>query len=368
MKFEITKNNIDKYIQKLSKVSTKHLTLPVLSCVYIKADKEKNSLLLKATNLDLGVEININTKIIDSGLVAVPGNLLSNAISSVGEKENILFESVEGNLKISSNKNNFVIKCLPHDDFPSIPKVEENNEIIINSKDLQNGLRSVWYSASQSAIKPELASVYVFNDGNHLNFVSTDSFRLAEKKIHTNKVFEFNPILIPAKNISEILRIIEDYKGDIKILLDKNQISFEFELVYIVSRLIDGSFPDYTQIVPKSSSTVATLLKADLLESLKTSHIFSDSLNKVKIVVNKSKGLISIESKNTDTGEFKENIKANIEGDDVELSFNQKYIADCFQSIFSDSIKLEFNGPGKALVISGPADKSFLYLVMPMNR
>jgi DNA polymerase-3 subunit beta len=138
--------------------------------------------------------------------------------------------------------------------------------------------------------------------------------------------------------------------------------------MYLVSRLIDGSFPDYNQIIPKSFVTTATVLKDDLLNSIKASNIFSDALNQVKLKVDVKNKSLKIESKNNDIGEYDESINASVSGDNVELNFNNKYITDCMQSIPSDSLTLSFGGVGKPLAISGATDKSFLYIVMPMNR
>jgi DNA polymerase-3 subunit beta len=138
--------------------------------------------------------------------------------------------------------------------------------------------------------------------------------------------------------------------------------------MYLVSRLIDGSFPDYKQIIPKHFGTTATVLKNDLINSIKTSNIFSDSLNQVKLKVDVKNKSLNIESKNNDIGESQESISASVSGDDIELNFNSKYIIDCIQSIPSDSLVLNFGGPGKPLAINGSTDKSFLYIVMPMNR
>jgi DNA polymerase III subunit beta len=366
MKLECDKLKIETAVQKVSKLANKHLTLPVLSCVYFDLS-DSNKLIVKATNLDIGVEIELKVKTIEKGCIAVPANVLLGVLSSIKE-EKLILENKENNLKISSNKNSVIIKCLPHEDFPTIPRLSDFKSIKINSKDLISGFKSVWYSASNSNIKPELSSVYVFKDDGSLVFVSTDSFRLAEKKVNVKIPNEFPQTLIPFKNVSEIIKIFDDFEEDIDIIFDKNQAAFITENIYVVSRLIDGSFPDYKQIIPKNFTTTATVLKNDLINSIKTSNIFSDTLNQVKLKIDiKNKQLI-IESKNNDIGESKESIDASVSGDDVELNFNSRYITDCLQSIYSDSLILSFGGMGKPLVISGSIDRSFLYIVMPMNR
>ncbi|MFA6269655.1 MAG: DNA polymerase III subunit beta [Candidatus Paceibacterota bacterium] len=365
MKLECDKSKIEQVVQKTSKLAGKHLTLPVLTCVYFDL-LEDNRLIIKSTNLDIGVEMEIKVKTLEKGTLAVPANILQGVLSSIKE-DKLVFESKDNNLKISSNKNSVVIKCLPFEDFPSIPKLVENKSIKINCHDLIAGFKSVWYSASISNIKPELSSVYVFKEDSNLVFVSTDSFRLAEKKVST-KTSDFPQTLIPYKNVSEIIKLFEEYNGEVEVIFEKNQVAFITPDMYIVSRLIDGSFPDYKQIIPKSFATTATVLKNDLINSIKTSNIFSDSLNQVKLKVDVKNKTLNIESKNNDIGESLELIDALVVGDSIELNFNSKYILDCVQSIPSDSLVLNFGGAGKPLAINGSTDKSFLYIVMPMNR
>lgn len=366
MKLECDKSKIEIVIQKAARLANKHLTLPVLSCVYLEA-LDGNTLVVKSTNLDIGIEIETKVKVIEKGNVAVPANILVGTLSSIKEND-LVFETVDNNLKISSNQNSVVIKCMPNDDFPSIPKLTDSKSIKINCPDLIFGFKSVWYSASSSNVKPELGSIFVYKGENGLVFVSTDSFRLAEKRINTKITADFPQTLIPYRNVIEIIKLFEDYKGEIEIIFDKNQASFVAQDVYVVSRLIDGSFPDYKQIIPKNYTATATVLKNDLLNSIKTSNIFSDTLNQVKLKVDVKNKILSVESKNNDIGEYKEAIKASTVGENIELNFNNKYIIDCMQSIPSDSLTLSFGGVGKPLAISGVTDKSFLYIVMPMNR
>ncbi len=365
MKLECEKSKIESIIQKASKLANKHLTLPVLSCIYLDALGDK--LVVKSTNLDIGIEIKAKVKIIERGVVAVPANILVGVLSSIKEND-LIFESEGDNLKIHSGKNSAVIKCMPYDDFPSIPRLEELKSVKINSHDLILGFKSVWYSASNSNIKPELSSIYIYKGDGNLIFVSTDSFRLAEKKINTKFSNDFPQTLIPMKNVAEIIKLFEDYNGDINIIFEKNQAAFVNDEIYIVSRLIDGNFPDYKQIIPKSFITSATVLKNDFINSLKASNVFSDSLNQVKLKIKEGNKSLEVESKNSDIGEYKESINATISGEDIELNFNNRYIVDCMQSIPSESLTLNFAGTGKSLVINGATDKSFLYIVMPMNR
>ena len=188
-----------------------------------------------------------------------------------------------------------------------------------------------------------------------------------EKKIKLKKHLDFSGILIPFKNIPEIIRVIEN-SNNLEINQSKNQISFSYEGVYLVSRVVEGVFPDYKQIIPKEFKTEAIVLKQDLINSLKTSNIFSDKFNQIIISINPLKKSLTIKTKNSEIGENTNTINAVAEGEEVEISFNYKYIIDCFQSIDADSVVLKFNGPSHPLVIQGVSDKTFTYLVMPMNK
>jgi DNA polymerase-3 subunit beta len=217
-------------------------------------------------------------------------------------------------------------------------------------------------------MKPELSSVYVYSDEDELFFVATDSFRLAEKKIKAKKSPEISSLLIPVKNISEITRVLDAVKGDVDVALSKNQISFKYPGVYLTSRVVDGVFPDYKQIIPKKHTTSVTLLKQDLMNALKIATIFSDKFNKLAISIDVKEKKLKLTTKNADIGENTNMLDAVIEGESIEINFNYKYIVDCFHSVDSDSIVLEFNGLNRPLVIKGVNDSSFLYLVMPINK
>jgi DNA polymerase-3 subunit beta len=366
MKIECLKEKFCAAVSRAEKITGKNMTLPILSCILIEG--RGNNLIIKSTNLDLGIELKIPAKIIKEGSVAVPGMVLNSFLSNLLGDDNLLIEEKEGNLYISGSHNKTIIKSFPVDDFPTIPKVVDGRVYEFNSQNLVKGLRSVWYSASLSNIKPELSSVYMYSKDDNLFFVATDSFRLAEKVVKFKKKDDFEPVLIPFKNVADLLKIINEEKDVLAVSVTKNQISFEYGGVYIVSRVIDGNFPDYQQIIPKEFKTEVIILKQDLINILKLSNVFSDSFNQINIKISPKEKKLEVKSKNSNIGENVNSLPATIEGEDIEINFNHKYIIDCFQSIDSDSVSLSFNGLNKPMVIKGVSDKTFTYLVMPMNR
>lgn len=365
MKLECDISKIKSSISQVERITGKNLTLPVLSSILMIASGK--SLKLRAINLNLGIEIEIPAKIEKEGIVAITGSVLADTFSNMFDGDIVTLEGVDGNLLIKTKKSKIKIKGQPHDDFPTIPTVE-GSVFEIEPKKLIDGIKSVYYSSSPSDIKPEISSVYVYSNEDQLVFVSTDSFRLAEKKIKVKNLPEITGILIPYKNIPEILRVFGDINNTIKVCFNKNQISFSSLNIYLTSRVIDGVFPDYRQIIPKEFKTDVVVLKQDLLNALKLSNIFTDKFNQLNLSIKVKEKVFELSSQNNNVGENKTFIDAALKGDDIDLGFNYKYFLDCFQSITTDSISIKMNESSKPIVISLVSDNSFLYLIMPMNR
>lgn len=365
MKLECSIEKIKNALIIADRITGKNLTLPVLSSIlWVASD---NKLKLRATNLSIGIEIDIPAKIYSDGIIAIKGDTLSSLFSVLQGDSVVQFELINGNLSVKTKQNTIIIKSVPAEDFPTIPIVE-GEKITLSNKKFIEGLKSVYYSSSVSDIKPEIGSIYVYPEEDALIFVATDSFRLAEKKIKIKQTLNFNPILIPFKNTAEIIRVFDGLSDDILITLQKNQISLSLDGVYLTSRVVDGAFPDYKQIIPREPKTKATLLKQDLINALKVANVFSDKFNQVTFHVKPGEKTFEVEAKNNDIGENNTFIQSSLSGDDVSVNFNYKYIIDCFQSINTDSLNIEFNGGNRPMIIRALGDVSFMYLVMPMNR
>jgi len=364
MKIECVKDVLEKAVYKADKITGKNLNLPVLSCILFSVKNKK--LYIKSTNLDLGIEIFVPAKIEIEGDIAIPSGVLNSYLAGISSRT-VILESKDGVILISSDNGKTSIKSMSSEDFPIIPKLSHDVEFDINSKDFSVGLKSVWYSASPSSIKPELSSVYVYQSSGKLVFVATDSFRLAEKQIPFTQKSDFPPVLIPFKNIPEIIRVLEG-EGMVKMIFTKNQIAFVGDTIYLTSRVVEGSFPDYKRIIPKESVAEAVVLKEDIISVLHTLTIFTDKFNQIYFSLNPKEKFFELKARNADLGESVERMPAALSGEKLDIGLNYRYIADAFQSINSDSISLFFGGVQKPLVIKGVSDNTFLYIVMPMNR
>jgi DNA polymerase-3 subunit beta len=365
MEINISRPQLTRALELLTRISTKHVTLPVLQCVLLEVKEEQ--VVLKATNLELSIEVVVPCRVVDTGLVAVPAQTLLQSIQYDTEPELVL-RVEEGVLMIESKKTNTSIKSIPHEEFPTLNRLV-GSAIILQRSLFSLGIKTAAFAASVSTIKPELGSVFIQQKKEHtLTFVATDSFRLMEKTVPQKGVVLEQNLLIPQKNALEIARLCDLLEQDPECVVNENQCALHFkdEGVYIASRLVSGSFPDYEQIIPKEYVTKVTVLKNDLLKAFKKTSVFLNKYQQVTVSV--VEGGITLSSQNSEVGHVTDSMTAVVEGEELILNFNQQYIADSLSHISDDSILLSFAGIGRPLVLAGVADKSLRYLVMPMNR
>jgi len=365
MIFETTVEKLIVAIENADRVTARNASLPALSTILILVSGKVVK--IRATNLSLGVEFEIPVKADADGVIAIDGKTLSLFLSTLPRNEKIKLSLGETTLSLVAGNNRTTIKIHPYEDFPTLPMVS-GTEVSIPKNEFIRGVKSTYFAAASSDIKPEISSVYLAAEKNTLFFVATDSFRLAEKKESVKKPVEFPAIIIPYKNIIEIARILETVNDEITLTISENQIAVTAPNIYITSRIVSGSFPDYKQIIPKEFATEVIVLKQDLLNNLKTANIFSDKFNQITFSVSPSKKKFECVAKNTDVGEYSGLIDASLSGDDVSIALNQRYLIECLSFIPQDSITIGLNGGNKAVVIRGVSDVSFTYLLMPMNR
>jgi DNA polymerase-3 subunit beta len=365
MKFESPTDQLLKAVTIAARFVERRANLPALSAILMAS--EGGRLTLRATNLECGVEITLPVKLVGEGVAAVPGGVLLGFLSNARGKSVSLHLDGEI-LKVESDRATASIKTLPHEDFPILPKVSAERSFTVKAADFMRALKAVAYCASTSTIKPELQSVLVYGEAGKLTAVATDSFRLAEKSIVLKAGGSVPQILIPARNATELMRILEGVSGDIELYYNDNQLSTHVGDIYYTSRLIDGAFPNYRQIVPKEFSTEAVVLREDFSSSLKSLSVFADKFSQVSFAIDPSKKALSLSSRNPDVGEQTSTMKATVQGEELAMNFNGRYLADSLQAINGDSVRVQSNGAGKAIVIKDAADDSFFYLAMPMNR
>lgn len=366
MKLECTTKNLKEVIGKAQKILVKNSNTPILSSMLLKTAEK--SLFVRSTNLHIGIELEIPAIIENQGSFLVSGEVFSQVLSSITDDGMISVYVEEGNLKIQTKKSIISINSSGDtEEFPTLPKVLEK-PFSVPLESFLEGIKSVYYCASVSDIKPEISSVYIFSESNELVFVSTDSFRLAEKKVFIEGLLDIPGILLPYKNVLELIKLLSDTEGNASIGFSENQINISLPGIFISSRIVNGTYPNYKMIIPKEFKTEVIALKQDLLNTLKLSTIFSDKFNQINVSVDSNSKHLIMKAKNSQKGENVSEIDSTINGNSIEINFNHRYFIESFQSITTDSVIIQCNEENRPVVIQGVGDKSFLYLIMPMNR
>lgn len=364
MKAATTKDRVLTAALLAERITGKKESLPVLSCVVLSAEKE---LMIRATNLEAGIEVSFPSEVTDIGMVAVPAGVFTQTLRSIsGDK--ISFKTEDGNLEVSARGTRTLIKAVPHEEFPLLGEVAGKEVCTVSREELLHGLQMVSYAASPSMIRPELGSVCISMSEGVITTVATDSFRLAEKSIPSAGNGEIE-ILLPLKHAQELSHVLEYVRSEtVELSADESQVAVGSGGVRYISRVVEGTFPNYKELIPKVFTTEATVLKSDLGETLRKARIFSGNDQHVGLHIYPSKKIFSATARSSDIGEVSDSIDAALSGEDLDINFHIGYLGDCLSSIEADSVVLGFSGPGRPLVIRGVNDLSFTYLVMPLNR
>lgn len=362
MRVTVNQKNFKKALGFVEKIVSRNPSLPILNNILIKTDNGR--LRLSSTNLEIGIRCLVGAKIDEVGEIAVPARFFYELINNISEdkinlhvKNNILF--------INSNKYKTQILGFDTKEFPIIPKIKEAPVAIINSRVLKNLLSSVIDSVALSETRPELASVYADFSLGKIILASTDSFRLAEAIFKTNINSNCN-VMIPRDTITELIRITNDIDEEVEIRIGDNQISFSSDNFEMVSRLVDGNYPDYKKVIPNKFISKALVEKKDLEKDVRVASLFSSNISDIKFIC--SKDSIILRSKNSDKGEVEAVIPVILKNDPFEISVNYHYFLDGLKIIDSDKVVIEFTGNGSPLVLKPQNDDSELtYLIMPLR-
>lgn len=365
MKFITTVEKFKTMISALEKITSKNAALPILNTIYLQMSD--NKLLARATNLHVGAEYTLSVKGDGEWKCAVPSATLRPVLNSLPSGESIEVTFDGSVLSMKAGPAFMKLTTESPDEFPTLPQVQDADICTIPSEILVQGIQSVVYAASLSDIKPEIASVYMYTDGNDLVFVSTDTFRLAEKKFHLKKPVDGLQVLIPARNAIELVRLCDGVDSDIELHYTKHQLSLYADTMYCTTRVVDGVFPDYRQIIPKEFTTEMKVLKEELHTTLKLSDVFSNKFHEISMSIDPEKKECVVVSKNSGVGEQEYTLHATITGEPIDIHMNQRYLVESLGSLGSDSVVFLLS-KSRPLIVRGSTDTSFTYLIMPMNR
>lgn len=382
MKVICTQENFKKAIYSTERVVGKQITLPILENILLET--EGGMLKISATNLEIGVFLKIGAKVEKEGKITVPAKLLSSFVNNLPPDSNISLVVENQALSVSSGSVEATIKGLLAQDFPIIPEMEGVFLFSLPVNDLRDSIPRLTSCSSVDSTRPELSGVNMIFMENEVYLAATDSFRLAESIISIKKDNDLEysmfreknkSIIIPSNTFSEVLRVIGTDTKEIKVSIEESQIFFQIDNVRIVSRLINGKYPEYKQIIPSNFSTKVVMMKEDLLRAVKIAGIFAkNKAGEVKFEIDPEKSETRVFSKTEDVGENKTILQSEITGPKQEVVFNPRYIADSLQSVSTNKIVVLLNSsssPAILRMVEGRENKeikNYTHVIMPIKN
>lgn len=367
MKLSCTQQNLTRGLSIISRAITTRGTLPVLANVMIAGAKGR--VMLAATDLEIAISTYIGAKVEKEGSITVPAKLLSEFVFA-NDDPTISIELTEGSaINVYSQHHKAQIKGIAPEEFPIIPEVKKEHSFQLSAPALKQALEQVGFAAAIDETRPILTGVLIKAEKNELILAATDSYRLAEKRILLGGPVE-SPVtaIAPAKSINELARIIDETIDLIQITIGENQIKAVVGQTELVSRLIEGTFPDYLAIIPDKATTKAVVDTRELAGALKVASYFAREVaNNIKITIGKDDKIV-IHAVSPQAGQSTSTLTAVISGEALEIAFNGKFLADGLQALGQEKALLSFSGslsPGG--LYPGDGSKDYLYIVMPLK-
>lgn len=376
MKVLILKNKLKEGLNIIERITFKSLSLPILNNVLLIV--EKNLLNLKTTNLEIGINYWTLVKAEKEGKIAIPARLLSSFIASLPE-ESLSLEVKNNTLFVESKDYKTQIKGFSPEEFPIIPQVGKEEFIEINTLPFCQGLSQVAEMTAPTQVRPEISGVYLSFQKDQVLMTATDSFRLAEKKLsyETPAIpasFKERSFILPQKAAQEIINIFSEKKQKIKIYFSPNQVMFELPMLetpqpqlQIVSRLIEGEYPNYQEIIPKKYRTQIVLPKNKFINQLRTASLFSGKTNEVRFKIEPKENRIEIFTQNPGLGENQSFLEGVPKGEKVEVAFNWKFLIDGLLNLKGQEVIFELNGEEGPSALKSVDDPSYIYVLMPIK-
>ena len=369
MKFSVNQKDLQEALSYCQGVIEKRSTLPILSNVLLDACNSK--LTITATDLDLIFVHQIsNVEILQEGKTTTSSSIMFDIVRKFSPDKKInLSMNNDSKLQLESEQSIFNLNCISSTEFPLTDENFNQNDFTINSKHFLKLLNKCKFSVSSDETRHYLSGIYFHQteveDKVYLTAAATDSHRMSISKIKINEKINFDPIILPKKTIFQLCNLLDSYDGDLKISNLKSKIKFELTNSILISKLIDGKFPNYIQVIPKNNQKkLETDLKPFLGSIDRVASVSLDKKDGVKFQLSQDNLNLSVNNTNSGDGNETLNVKFNY---DLEISFNSRYLIDVASQLVGDKIELFFNDSGSPALIKDPSDFDSIYVVMPMK-
>ena len=369
MKFNVNQQDLQKSLGYCQGVIEKRSTLPILSNILLEANN--SNLTMTATDLDLIFIHNINNvEILEEGKTTTSSSIMYDIVRKFTSGKKINFSSIsENKLHLESEKSVFNLNCIDASEFPLTNEDFSDNEFNINGKHLLKLLNKCKFSISNDETRHYLSGIYFhqsqIDDKFYLTAAATDSHRMSIAKVRLQDKIEFEPIILPKKTIFQLCSLLEDFEGDVKISNIKSKIKFQLNNSVLISKLIDGKFPNYIQVIPKENQKKLEVDLKSFLDSVdRVASVSLDKKDGVKFNLNKD--VLNLSVNNTNSGDGKESLNVQFDHD-LDISFNSRYLIDVASQLDGDKIEIFLKDTGSPALIKDPADFDSIYVVMPMK-
>lgn len=361
-----TRDALLRPLQIVNGIVERRHTMPILANILIRKDADKVSFL----STDIEVQITTNASI-GSGAEAVATTVASrkllDILRSLPEAGEVSMVLSDKRLTVTNGRSRFALQTLPADDFPTVAQAEQYNaSFALPQKTLKHLFNMVHFSMAQQDIRYYLNGLLLVLDGNKVIAVATDGHRLAYCQADAGQEFERQEVIIPRKTILELQRLLEDSDEPVQIQLAANQIKLGFADIELISKLVEGKFPDFNRVVPKGYVNSFTLSRDEMLRSLQRAAIMtSDKFKGVRCIV--TPGSMKIISTNADQEEAVEEMEIDYGGDSVDIGFNVAYLLDLMNNLKCEQITVSLGDSSTSALLSIPDNPDFKYVVMPMR-
>lgn len=369
MKLIILKSNLLEGLGSVERSVGDNTNLPILKNVFLKT--ENNKIIITSTNLELAIKHSIPGKVIETGSITVPFSIFSSIIKNLNS-ERVTLEGKDKRLFINTDNYEASVYGQDPKEFPIIPSIQNKKQSIkIDINVFKEALSNVIVASQYSDIRPEISGVLINYKDSKLTLVATDSFRLAEITLETDKVQSNSDevsVIVPLKTASELLRVINNGKNNfVEIFVDPNQILFKTDTQYIISRIIDGKFPEYQTIIPKQTKTEVVINKQELLSAVNLTKVFAGRASDITIKTGDNKKFLEIYSVDNVLGENRYKIPVKLKGDKFSVAFNWRYFLDGLKIYRGEEVILGVSAPDRPVIIRSAGEPLLLYVVMPIK-
>jgi DNA polymerase III subunit beta len=368
VKLSVMQENLARGLSVVSRAVSSRSTLPVLANVLLRT--EDAGLKLTATNLEIGITYWVPGKIETDGATTVPARLLTDLVGSLPSSERVDLELQGADvLHIRCGRFATHIKGIDAEEFPTIQTAGERPTTRVSQKVLRRALDETIFAAASDEARPILTGVLARFEGSRLTLAAADNYRIAVRTIDILDAVESASVVIPARALAELGRILADVDDPVELVLAqaRNQVLFHLEGVDLVSRLIDGQFPNYQQVLPASHATRAEVDREELLRAVRPAALIaSSSANIVKLQVG-GDGSGVVVTATAEVGDYTGDVEAAVEGDATTIAFNARYLNDVLGNVHADRFALELNGPLSPGVFRPVGDGDYVHVVMPVR-